>query len=190
MAQTVTPLFDAKTTLRFEEDPHLLEGVLRPYKEHCRYLKSATISVKNGLGVARGEFSIASPCYIDDTGHFNAVEFNICYNQLVYYLLAKSIKEHAVPALAEWTVDDYWVRQLPDILIARFRSIFRSQIDSLAFSGEVAFSSITHSNVRQPMVLTETTVRFWDKQEGRADGEVLLALLNPPSSRGEERPAA
>lgn len=190
MAQTVTQLFSSATPLRFEEDPHLLEGVLRPYKEHCRYLQSATVSVKNGLGTARGEFSIPSPCYIDDTGHFNAVEFNICYNQLVYYLLAKSIKEQAVPALADWSVDDYWVRQLPDILIARFRSVFRSQIDSSSFSGEVAFRSIDHSNVRQPMVLTDTTCRFWDKNGGRADGEVLLALLNPPTTQTGQVAAA
>jgi hypothetical protein len=165
---------------QFPDDPSLLADVLRPYKPHCRYLTSATISARHGLASARGEFVIPTSCYIDDTGHFNSVEFNICYNQLVYYLLAKSIKERAVPALASWTLEDYWERQLPDILIARFGSLFRAPIDSASFSGEVTVSAITESDVRQPVILTETAVRFWDRREGSAEGEVLLALLNPP----------
>ncbi|HEU5470909.1 MAG TPA: FcoT family thioesterase [Actinophytocola sp.] len=164
----------------FPDDPQLRMDVLRPYKVHSRYLKSATVSVQNGLPVGRGEFSIPNSCYIDDTGHFNSVEFNICYNQLVYYLLAKSIKERAVPALAAWTLDDFWERQLPDILIARFRSLFRAPIESSSFSGEVSIATITESDVRRPVLLTETTCRFWDRQDGSAEGEVLLALLNPP----------
>ena len=40
------------------------------------------------LIVGKGRFSIPESCYIDDTGHFNAVEFNICYNQLAYVLFA------------------------------------------------------------------------------------------------------
>jgi hypothetical protein len=164
----------------FPDDPQLMAEVLRPYKPHCRYLKSATVSVQNGLAVARGEFIIPTSCYIDDTGHFNSVEFNICYNQLMYYMFAKSIKERAMPALANWTMEDYWERQLPDILIARFGSLFRSPIDSASFSGEVKVSSITESDVRQPVLLTETAVRFWDRHEGSAEGDVLIALLNPP----------
>lgn len=171
---------------RLSEDNQLLGDVLRPYYEHTTYLKSATVTVKNGLAVAKGEFSIDQPCYIQDTGHFNAVEFNICYNQLVYFLIAKSIKEGAVPAFEGWTVDDYWERQLPSILITRFRSVFRAQIDSSSFHGEVAFSSFTRSTVRKPVLFIDTTSRFWDDKGGRADGDALLALLDPPAEKAWE----
>lgn len=166
--------------VRLGPDPGLLAKVLRPYKDDCRYLKSATVVVRDGLAVARGEFNVPEPCYVYTTPHVNAAELNICYDQLAYYLIAKSIKERAVPALAAWTIGDYWVRQLPNILITRFRSVYRSQICSPTFSGEVAFTSFTESHVRRPVLLTETTCRFWDHQEGRTDGEVLLALVDPP----------
>ncbi|HEV2779571.1 MAG TPA: FcoT family thioesterase [Actinophytocola sp.] len=165
---------------QFPDDPQLLADILRPYKPHSRYLKSATVSVRNGLPVGQGQFVIPTSCYIDDTGHFNAVEFNICYNQLFYYLLAKSIKERAVPALAAWTLDDFWERQLPDILIARFRSLFRSPIDSSSFTGELTINTTSESNVRRPVLLAETSIRFWDPRDGSAEGEVLMAMLNPP----------
>ena len=35
-------------------------------------------------------------CCIDDTGHFNSVEFHICYNQTLYYTVAKSVQERLV----------------------------------------------------------------------------------------------
>ena len=43
------------------------------------------------LITGKGRFSIPESCYIDSTGHFNAVEFNICYNQLAYVLFAGCI---------------------------------------------------------------------------------------------------
>ena len=45
---------------------------------------AATKGKDAGLISAKGRFSIPDSCYIDDTGHFNAVEFNICFNQLAY----------------------------------------------------------------------------------------------------------
>src|ERR1051326_3438355 len=72
----------------------ILETVLTPYKKHCRYLQSVPAE-KDSSGTAllngRGTFSIPESCYIADTGPFNAVEFNICYNQLTYSLLAQAI---------------------------------------------------------------------------------------------------
>lgn len=66
-------------------DPSLLAQVLNPYKAHCKYLKSAQVTKEGdphdgGRVIGRCEFSIPQSCYIDDTGHFNSVEFNICYN--------------------------------------------------------------------------------------------------------------
>jgi FcoT-like thioesterase domain len=70
----------------------LAAEILRPYKQNATYLKSAEITHVNDksaispgtadhkLVSGKGRFSIPESCYIDDTGHFNAVEFNICYN--------------------------------------------------------------------------------------------------------------
>src|SRR5882724_11344285 len=75
----------------------LVADILKPYRPHARYLRSAQIThfrdkaaegiaANKGLVTAAGRFSIPESCYIDDTGHFNAVEFNICYNQLAYVM--------------------------------------------------------------------------------------------------------
>src|SRR4029079_17504306 len=77
--------------------------ILKPYRTHAQYLKSAETThfmdksspATNGkdLGLIKGSgrFSIPCSCYIDDTGHFNAVEFNICFNQLAYVLFGKCL---------------------------------------------------------------------------------------------------
>ena len=97
--------------------PLLLDRVLRPYKPNCRYLKAMTIDADDGVrGFA--ELAIGESCYIDDTGHLNSVEVNIAYNQMLYYVIATAVRERLVAAFADWTMDDYWRRQLPGILIA------------------------------------------------------------------------
>lgn len=82
----------------------LLKEVLIPYKENCRYLQHASLEYlpsdptssiqdeRKILLLAKGRFSVSHSCYIADTGHFNAVEFNICYNQLAYYFIAACIQ--------------------------------------------------------------------------------------------------
>ncbi len=80
-----------------EVNRDLLKLFLEPYKEDCKYLKKAYFNSNESrkedrnLGFIKGEFAIPYSCYIDDTGHFNSVEFNICYNQLFYILIAYSI---------------------------------------------------------------------------------------------------
>ena len=68
--------------------PEFLSRVLKPYREHCCYLKSANFQHHKTGGIQgltlHGQFSIDDSCYIDDTGHFNAVEYNICFNQIAY----------------------------------------------------------------------------------------------------------
>ncbi|HEX2130189.1 MAG TPA: FcoT family thioesterase [Actinophytocola sp.] len=165
----------------FADDPELLSDVLRPYaRPKTGYLRSATVAVSGGLASAQGEFAIPHSCYIDDTGHLNSVEVNICFNQLMYYLIAKCVQERALPAFDAWSMDDYWAKQLPDMLIANFRSNFRRPIDSASFSGEVSFAEFSERNVRRPIQIVDMPWRFWDAEDGRADGEVRMALVDPP----------
>ena len=99
----------------------LLDRVLTPYKTTCRYLLDATVRyprAARSIAAASGTFSIPESCYIASTGHFNAVEFNICYNQIVYFSIAKAVQERLSPAFEGWTLEDFWRRQLPDIRIS------------------------------------------------------------------------
>jgi hypothetical protein len=177
---TVLPNTNSGET-NFANDPELLEGVLRPYaRPKTQYLKSATVSVADGLASAEGRFSIPFPCYIDDTGHLNSVEVNICFNQLMYYLIAKVVQERALPAFDAWSMDDYWAKQLPDILIARFQSNFKRPIDSADFTGEVSFAEFAETNRSRPVLKVDMPWKFWDANGGYAEGEVRMALVDPP----------
>lgn len=161
-------------------DNQLLARVLRPYKANCKYLKSASVKSKSGSATARCEFTIPESCYIDDTGHLNAVEVNICYNQMMYYLVAKSVKDGLMAGFASWTMADFWRHQLPDILIARFASNFRRPINPRLFSGEMEFLSVTRRSPGggNPFLVAETSYRYWDASGGRCDGEATLAFVN------------
>jgi hypothetical protein len=50
------------------DDPELRERVLLPYREHCQYLRSATVRAEDGKVTASCEFSVGESYYIDSTG--------------------------------------------------------------------------------------------------------------------------
>jgi hypothetical protein len=163
-------------------DEQLLRQVLKPYRDDCRYLKSAQLIGETGEVAARGRFEMTESCYIDDTGHFNAVEFNICYNQLGYYLIAKCVEDGLFPAFAAWTMADFWERQLSDVLIHTFSSRFRRMIDSRSFEGDVVFREpvISRRPGRPDVMFMETVCSFRDDGGGSAEGEVNLAFTRLP----------
>lgn len=163
----------------YATDADLLERVLVPYKEHCKYLRTAEVTSGPERTSARCEFAVSESCYIDDTGHLNSVEVNIAYNQMMYYLVAKSVKEGLLAGFQDWTLDDFWRHQLPDILIARFAGTFRRPVNPRAFSGEMAFLSLSRRDPGgKPFLHAETSYRYWDADGGRYDGEATLAFVN------------
>ncbi|WP_424861841.1 (2E)-enoyl-ACP glycyltransferase [Streptomyces sp. MMS24-I29] len=181
---------EARPVQTFATDEDLLPRVLAPYKEHCRYLLTAEVSgLPDGLSRVRATFAIPESCYIDDTGHLNSVEVNIAYNQMMYYLVAKSVKEQLLTGFESWTLEDYWRHQLPDILIARFASRFQRPVSPRDFSGEMAFRSVDlRSPGRGPLLMATTAYRYWDTEGGRCDGDATLAFVN--ITRPEARSAA
>ena len=172
-----------ENSIHVNNDEILLEKVLKAYKANCKYLKSAKLIQEGdpqnrGRIIGRCELSIPESCYIDDTGHFNSVEFNICYNQMTYYVIAKSIKEGLMASFKSWTMDNYWAKQLSDIYIVNFESSFRRPIQSSKFWGEIEFTNI---RVRSGMIYIVTKCRYWDDKDGNCSGNVKLAIVNSPA---------
>lgn len=169
-------------------DTDLLKSVLTPYKENCRYLQHASFEYQSTditnptpekhktLLLAKGDFSIPHPCYIADTGHFNAVEFNICYNQLAYYLLAECVQHKLLDHLKSWDIDTYTRRQLSDILIVKFSSSFQKAIFSNKFRGSIEVKRVLKKG---KTLFFQTTCNFYDDYGGSARGNVLFAILDP-----------
>ncbi|ALL67689.1 FcoT-like thioesterase domain [Paraburkholderia caribensis MBA4] len=128
---------------------------------------------------SRGIFSIPESCYIQSTGHFNSVEFNICYNQIMYDTIAHASKYGLTPYFSDWGVDGFFQRQLPDILITRFQSRFSRSINPNQFQGEFSIKSTRFHRVDKPFLFLKTYCRFFDHADGEAVGEVDLAITNP-----------
>ncbi|MGW4728249.1 (2E)-enoyl-ACP glycyltransferase [Streptomyces shenzhenensis] len=182
MTAPATHRADATPQQSYPTDGELLARVLVPYKQHCKYLKSAEVTAGAGLSGARCAFAIPESCYIDDTGHLNSVEVNIAYNQMMYYLVAKSVKEGLLTGFETWILDDFWRHQLPDILIARFASNFRRPVNPRAFTGEMEFRSVTRRTPGggSPFLHAQTVFCYQDAHGGRCDGEATLAFVNVP----------
>lgn len=179
----------APGTVTFGDDQELLDRVLRVYKPDCRYLRSTTVTAAGeprdgGTISVRGEFHIPQSCYIDDTGHFNSVEFNLCYNQMIYYVIAKSVKERAAWPFDTWTMDEFWARQLPDIFIVDFRSTFRRPMRGRRFWGQLDVTGVMERDGGNgPLILAKTLCRFGEKEAPACRGEVRIAVRkNPPTA--------
>lgn len=176
---------ESDAPVHFAHDPDLLAAVLRVYRPHCRYLRAAVLDAPAGRGVGlrvSGDFEIGESCYIDDTGHFNAVEFNICFNQLAYFLIAKSIKERLLPDFDQWALGDFWCRQLPDILITDLRSSFRRRIRGRRFSGSVRLTEavpVAATERWNALIVLRAACEFGDEDGVSCTGVVKIAVTNP-----------
>jgi hypothetical protein len=162
--------------------------ILKPYRQNATYLKSAEIVQVNDkvavagtdqrLIVGKGRFAIPESCYIDDTGHFNAVEFNICYNQLAYVLFAGCIEAgvmHKVRAgeVQVLSITEFKRHQLPAMMIVSLESRYFKPLNSKDFTAELSINKI--SAVGSAWFFF-TSIAFSDNGGVKAKGAVTLAF--------------
>ncbi|GAB1537958.1 fatty acyl CoA thioesterase FcoT [Scytonema sp. NUACC21] len=180
--------FHQRDTKIDEVNQNLLEIFLEPYKQDCKYLKKAQFqyletnnlldrsksSHQNSWSI-KADFSIPESCYIADTGHFNSVEFNICYNQLFYVMIAYLLEKKLLDVMKDWNLETYKRRQLSDFLIVKFSSIFKKPINSNNFQGIL---SINKYSARGDLIMLKTSCTFFDRNDGWSEGDVTIAILN------------
>jgi hypothetical protein len=140
----------------------LLKEVLKPYiTKGCQYLLD--IVPENGGLI--GQFSIKQSVYVEDSGHFNAVEALICSNQIIYTFIALEL-------LAESGGKEKYKTFLEDpdaYLIYLCEFTFRHLINPKNFRGSVKKGK-AKSLGRKDYVTYH--IRFWDDDGGSAFGEV------------------
>lgn len=162
--------------------------ILEPYRPNARYLRAATIDgfqdkrlqaptgKDAGLVAASGRFSIPESCYIDDTGHFNAVEFNICFNQLAYVVFGKCIEDGILHQLrleaSSFSFADFKRHQLSSMLIVKVESRYYKQMRSDDFTGHLRIERISAS---AGAYFCFTSITFADSEGVKCKGTVLLA---------------
>lgn len=170
-------------TISHHADSALLNQCLDPYRaKGAIYLRTVDFTHGDEGLMSRGTFAIDESCYIDDTGHFNAAEFIMCYNQLMYATLAVAVDTGVYPELEGWTLQDYWERQLPNVLIQEFWSRYSRPINARSFRGAFRIDAVDHSRIERGILKFETSVEFEDDGGGRARGTVLLALTDIPEA--------
>ena len=105
--------------VRTSIEDSFVQKVMKPYRTNTTYLQSAEFVQKPEEGLSgltmEGVFNIPESCYIDDTGHFNAVEYNICYNQIGYVFLGHCIKHGLIPALSAYDEATFFEKQLSNM---------------------------------------------------------------------------
>jgi hypothetical protein len=169
-----------------------IDDILKPYRKHAQYLKSAELThfqdkcscatkgKDTGLITAKGRFSIPESCYIDDTGHFNAVEFNICFNQLAYVAFGKCLEANILKNLrlegASVSFGDFKRHQLANMLIVSIESRYYKMLKSDDFTAELTINRISAS---AGAYFVFTSITFADAEGIKAKGTVLLAFAPP-----------
>lgn len=169
-----------------------IADILKPYRTHAQYLKSAelthfrdksspaTSGKDAGLIKGSGRFSIPCSCYIDDTGHFNAVEFNICFNQLAYVLFGKCLEADILKNLrlegASVSFGDFRRHQLASMLIVSIESRYYRMLRSEDFTAELTINRISASG---GAYFCFTSITFADAEGIKSKGTVLLAFAPP-----------
>lgn len=161
------------------EPPAMIkDAVLRPYVEDCRYLKSVNFEAparEGEMPSAIGRFSIPGAFYIQDTGHFNAVEFILCFNQLGYMLTAHCLLGGFFPNTEAWKFDRFLENQLPNVLIVNIESSFSRLINGKDFTGRL---TIPKMEVKGNHLFYDIKVEYRDEQGGAADGLIRVCLRN------------
>jgi hypothetical protein len=170
-----------KLVRKAEVEPSFIHRTLSPYaSKGCVYQRTAVHSFhedKHSHGT-QATFSIPDSCYIDSTGHFNAVELNICSNQMYYVLWADIIRRREIQEIADWGEEDFKARQLPGMLIVRLSSEFRKPIDARNFeaNGHIERMRVMGKAPNRTLFL-RTRATFTDQNDGLARCEIDFAIF-------------
>ena len=164
-----------------------LEETLDCYLPNVRYLRAARVTHAEGflpfecdvgscVAVADGEFVAQPPWYIRDTGHFNSIEFNICYNQLAFVLIRYCVDMGLDSTLSDYIPKEEFVqRMLPSVLILRYSVAFERPMRAARFSGRLGILKVVNK-MRRLFLQT----RLWVGRESSnwcSRGEVTLAVV-------------
>ncbi|MCV7192240.1 hypothetical protein H7I02_05430 [Mycolicibacterium brumae] len=159
----------------------LLERVLEPYTHKgCRYLLDAQYRATETSVFSVGRFTISDSAYIRSTGHFNAAELTICFNQIAYSAFAPAVVRGEIPELRGWSIEDYFNYQLPSMLIKNFSGRFKRPINASQFWARLLCKDFEVVARTWRYLKVPCEIEFWDQSGGFACAEVELAALNIP----------
>lgn len=185
-----------------------LMGDIWFYREECRYLQDAWLEYPKKFqpellinnedpGIffrSHGNFSIPASFYLrppDDQQerekdyspfrHFNAVDSNVCFNQLCFVLFLEGCDRDLIP-LSHFGFDTHQVRRrrvTVNILIAKLDTTFIRRIDPVKFSGWIALRKVYKKDTftKYSLPFMELDFQFEDENGGLAVGDCKLVIF-------------
>lgn len=149
------------------------------YFRHCRYLTSAEIAYDNkNFAHARGDFKIGSCCYCTGTGHFNASELPLCFNQLGYSMFAAGVENGYFLELGMHSAKEFLSAQRNRCFIAKIEKIlFKKPINPKDFFGSVDIVNVSKCSGN---CFYRINSSFYDSREGKASASFLIAVTDKP----------
>ena len=122
----------------------IIEKALVTYiaKGTC-YLTRAQIFKTDNIVKLSADFSIKESCYLSPgSGHFNAVEALMCFNQMIYVALLGGIDKKMFSFYNHITPDDF-NNHRRKVYILEFEKLkFKKQIDNTSFHGKLEIKPI------------------------------------------------
>jgi len=150
-----------------------LREVIEPYISDCRYLKEAELDCNGEFPKAIGKFEIPRSFYCIKTGHFNAVEAMICYNQLAYTMFGECSQKGMIGSHEPMSLEKFKSLQIVSYIVKIKELIFKKPINPQHFHGKIEL--LRASNISNNLFLC-TKFEFADDGEGFASGKALLAV--------------
>ena len=119
-----------------EISKEILDKVLEPYKTECQYL----IKAESDYPITKGIFKIPHSFYTKEgvnSGHFNATDMMICYNQLAFAFFIDSIQRNLIKEIEKNLSLE---RRFQEGLIIGMNNIkFKKSINPKEFGGNIEY---------------------------------------------------
>lgn len=124
--------------------PAEIEEILSPY--WVQLLRRSTLSREKDGIILRSHLGATQPWYCDLTGHMNAVEFNLIFNQMMYIAIGQSIDWGWIPELEGYDKNYFMKKYWPDFLITKISSQFKAPLDVSSLYGTMRIKAIKKSS--------------------------------------------
>lgn len=104
--------------------------------KNTRYITHAKVSKKDNIITLKAQFTINESCYLSPgSGHFNAVEAIMCFNQMIYVALLGGIEQKMFDFYQGITPDEFNLHRRKVYLLEFDKIKFKKQIDNHSFNG-------------------------------------------------------
>ncbi|GED98576.1 FcoT family thioesterase [Gordonia crocea] len=180
---------DAEVTPQADDRRELITRATAPYAATgCRFLQQLQVN-GDAAGTIHARASLALTEAVGREGPplLSPVEFLICYNQMLYGTLATIIADRLHPALASWTLDDFWQRQLPNVVIHHATTSIAEPLDARSLHGSLTIERISDRLIKRRTLLIDTTVGLTDPTGRIATGSIEVALTDSPRADAEAK---